>query len=58
MSNFLYNLIFKKSSTFTVVILTGAFFFERALDMASDKIFYAVNKGRLWKDIEPQYLQK
>ena len=45
MANFLYNVLFKRSSTFTVTILVGCFIFERGLDVITDKIFEQVNQG-------------
>ncbi|XP_076246162.1 ubiquinol-cytochrome C reductase complex subunit oxen [Calliopsis andreniformis] len=53
--NTLYNVFFKRSSTFTLTILAGGFIFERGFDMLSDSIFENVNKGKLWKDIKHQY---
>lgn len=40
-----YNLVLKRTSTFTVAVLATAFIFERGFDMASEKIFDTVNKG-------------
>ena len=41
----LYNAVLRRSSTYAVAIITGAFFFERAFDMATEKIFDDINKG-------------
>lgn len=41
----LYNLVFKRSSTYAIGIMASVFFFERAFDMVADNIFYAANKG-------------
>ncbi|XP_020280678.1 cytochrome b-c1 complex subunit 9 [Pseudomyrmex gracilis] len=51
----LYRLVFKRSSTFAVAVLASAFFFERSFDMASEKIFDTINKGKQWKDIKHKY---
>ncbi|KYM94474.1 PREDICTED: cytochrome b-c1 complex subunit 9 [Cyphomyrmex costatus] len=51
----LYNLVLKRTSTFTVAVLACAFMFERGFDMASDKIFDSINKGKQWKDIKHKY---
>ncbi|XP_031847146.1 ubiquinol-cytochrome C reductase complex subunit oxen [Nomia melanderi] len=51
----LYNTIFKRSSTFTVAILVGAFLFERTLEITTTKAFESINKGKLWKDIKHKY---
>ncbi|KYQ54645.1 Cytochrome b-c1 complex subunit 9 [Trachymyrmex zeteki] len=51
----LYNLVLRRTSTFTVAVLASAFIFERAFDMASEKIFDTINKGKQWKDIKHKY---
>ncbi|XP_011685296.1 PREDICTED: cytochrome b-c1 complex subunit 9 [Wasmannia auropunctata] len=51
----LYNLVLKRTSTFTIVVLASAFAFERGFDMASEKIFDAINRGKQWKDIKHKY---
>ncbi|KYN33350.1 Cytochrome b-c1 complex subunit 9 [Trachymyrmex septentrionalis] len=54
-SSTLYNLVLKRTSTFTVAVLVSAFIFERGFDMASEKIFDTINKGKQWKDIKHKY---
>lgn len=44
-STTLYNLVLRRTSTFSLTVIAAAFFFERAFDIASDKIFDTVNKG-------------
>ena len=41
----LYNLIFKRNSTFILTIVVGAVFFERALDHAVDYTWERHNQG-------------
>lgn len=41
----LYNLVLRRTSTFTLAVLVSAFVFERGFDLAADKIFDTVNKG-------------
>lgn len=41
----LYNLVFKRTSTYAVGIIASAFFFERAFDLGAETLFYSVNKG-------------
>ncbi|XP_037917298.1 cytochrome b-c1 complex subunit 9 [Hermetia illucens] len=53
----LYNSLFKRTSTYAVVIMASAFFFERSFDMVSESLFETVNKGKLWKDIKDKYEQ-
>lgn len=51
----LYNLVFRRSSTFAVAIVVGAFMFERTFDPMMDGIWERHNQGKLWKHIEPKY---
>ncbi|XP_029156608.1 cytochrome b-c1 complex subunit 9 [Nylanderia fulva] len=51
----LYNVVLRRTSTFTLVVLASAFVFERSFDVAADKIFETINKGKLWKDIKHRY---
>lgn len=41
----LYHNIARRSSTYALAIVTGAFFFERAFDMASEHLYDEINKG-------------
>lgn len=41
----LYKSILRKNSTFLPVVVVGAFFFERGVDMISQTIFDNHNKG-------------
>lgn len=40
-----YNLLFRRTSTFAVTIFAGAFVFERAFDPFMDGIFERLNQG-------------
>ena len=40
-----YNLLFRRTSTFVVTILVGAVFFERAFDVGADRLWERMNKG-------------
>ncbi|KAK2774566.1 hypothetical protein FQN53_003562 [Emmonsiellopsis sp. PD_33] len=50
--------LFRRNATFLASMFVGAFAFEMAFDTGSDKIFDAINRGRQWKDIRHQYIQK
>lgn len=41
----LYNLVFKRTSTYAVGIMASVFIFERTFDLAAENIFFAANKG-------------
>lgn len=41
----LYNLVFKRTSTYAIAIMASVFFFERGFDVAAESIFESVNKG-------------
>ncbi|XP_047999185.1 cytochrome b-c1 complex subunit 9-like [Leguminivora glycinivorella] len=47
--------LFKRTSTFLLVVAGGTFFFERTFDLVAVSIFESINKGKLWKDIEAKY---
>ena len=40
-----YNLLFRRTSTFAITIMVGAVFFERIFDQAGDTIFEQMNRG-------------
>ena len=40
-----YNLLFRRTSTYVVTILVGAVFFERAFDRGADALWERMNKG-------------
>jgi ubiquinol-cytochrome c reductase subunit 9 len=41
----LYNIIFKRTSTYAVAIMASVFIFERSFDMISEGIFHNANQG-------------
>lgn len=41
----MYQTLFRRTSTFALTILVGAFFFERAVDVGCDYIFDKINEG-------------
>ena len=43
----LYNNILRRSSTYALAIVTGAFFFERGFDLASENLYNEINRGVL-----------
>ena len=42
---FVYDTIFRRTSTYFVGIVASVFFFERAFDLGSEAIFDSVNRG-------------
>ncbi|KLJ09810.1 hypothetical protein EMPG_14761 [Blastomyces silverae] len=54
----LFSSLFRRNTTFLTSMFVGAFAFEIAFDSISDRIFDSINKGRQWKDIRHQYIQK
>lgn len=44
-SNTIYNTLFKRTSTFALTCVIGAFIFERTFDMGGDYIFDKINEG-------------
>ncbi|EEB15867.1 ubiquinol-cytochrome c reductase complex 7.2 kDa protein, putative [Pediculus humanus corporis] len=45
----LYRILFKRSSTFTLTILAGAFVFETLVENGANAIFEHHNKGYFFK---------
>ncbi|CAL1290334.1 unnamed protein product [Larinioides sclopetarius] len=54
----LYHGLFKRTSTFALTIIVGAFFFERAVDVGCDYVYDKYNEGKQWKDIKHKYVQE
>ncbi|CAG9767580.1 unnamed protein product [Ceutorhynchus assimilis] len=57
LSSAIYNTLFKRTSTFALIIVGSAFFFERGFDLGCDTFFDSYNKGKQWKDIKGNYSQ-
>ncbi|KAM8744461.1 cytochrome b-c1 complex subunit 9 [Acanthopagrus latus] len=53
-----YNLLFRRTSTFAVTIMVGAVLFERLFDHGGETIFEQMNRGKLWKHIQHNYENK
>lgn len=53
----IYNVFFKKSSTYFLTLVVGAFAIERVVDSLSDNIFDSINRGKQWKDIKHLYVK-
>ena len=53
-NSFLYEKIFRRSSTFAIFIGVSAIFLDRAVDGLAESIFANINQGRLWKDVKRQ----
>jgi ubiquinol-cytochrome c reductase subunit 9 len=47
-----YNTLAKRTSTFALTIIGGAFLFERIFDQGADQIFESINQGKLYKHIK------
>ncbi|XP_056303158.1 cytochrome b-c1 complex subunit 9 [Danio aesculapii] len=58
LSKTVYNLLFRRSSTFAVTVVVGAVFFERVFDQGGNALFEGINRGKLWKHIKHNYEQK
>ncbi|KAL1453972.1 hypothetical protein WDU94_010272 [Cyamophila willieti] len=55
LSNTVYNLLFKRTSTFMLTIAVGSFAFERGFDRLTEYIWESHNHGKLWKHIKDKY---
>lgn len=54
LSHFLYNRVFRKTSTFVVLIGVTAIYADRLVDWSAETIFAKINEGRLFKDVKKQ----
>ena len=54
----IYNIFFKKSSSYFLTLVAGAFIFERFSDGLAESIFDSINRGKQWKDIQSRYLKQ
>ncbi|KAK7070780.1 Cytochrome b-c1 complex subunit 9 [Halocaridina rubra] len=54
----LYQNVFRRTSSFVLAAIFGAFMFERGFDMVSDGVFENINQGKLWKHIKHSYGQQ
>ena len=54
----LYNVIGKRTSTYVLSVMVGAFAFERLFDAGTDKFFEVHNQGKLWQDLKHKYESK
>ena len=52
----IYNLIFKRNSTFVATVFASTFLFQVGLDEAVTSWYEGRNKGKLWADLEPKIL--
>ncbi|XP_060105738.1 cytochrome b-c1 complex subunit 9 [Heteronotia binoei] len=50
-----YNLLFRRTSTFALTIVVGALFFERVFDQGVDALYERMNYGKMWKHIKHKY---
>ncbi|KAJ5619657.1 UQCRX/QCR9 like ubiquinol-cytochrome C reductase family protein [Penicillium lagena] len=57
-SNVIYQTFIRKNAVFVTSIFASAFAFELAFDTTTNKIWDAFNRGRQWKDIKYQYMNK
>ncbi|KAK7087615.1 hypothetical protein V1264_021642 [Littorina saxatilis] len=53
--NKVYQAVFRRTSTFALAVVTGAFFFERGFDQGAEALFRYVNRGKLYEDVKHQF---
>lgn len=53
-NSFLYEKIFRRTSTFALFIGVTAIFADHMVDGIADTLFAKINEGRLWKDVKRQ----
>ncbi|GLA92522.1 hypothetical protein AtubIFM57143_008049 [Aspergillus tubingensis] len=50
--------LIRRNAVYLTTIFASAFAFELTFDTASNKVWDSFNRGRQWKDIKHQYLNK
>uniref|UniRef100_A0A0L8IA91 Complex III subunit 9 n=1 Tax=Octopus bimaculoides TaxID=37653 RepID=A0A0L8IA91_OCTBM len=55
--NQIYNALFRRTSTFALTVICGAFLFERIVDEGGDYVFARMNNGKLWHQIKYKYME-
>ncbi|RDW93753.1 cytochrome b-c1 complex subunit 9 [Aspergillus mulundensis] len=50
--------LIRRNAVYLTSIFAGAFAFEVAYDTSTNKLWDTWNRGRQWKDIKHQYLNK
>ncbi len=58
LQNVVYNTIFKRTGPYVIFVLGGAVVTEKAIDQGIDRLWEKHNKGKLFKDIEPELRAK
>ncbi|KAL3478111.1 ubiquinol-cytochrome C reductase [Aspergillus californicus] len=54
----IYQTLIRRNAVYLTSIFAGAFAFEIAYDTSTNGIWDAFNRGRQWKDIKYQYINK
>ncbi|PYH89787.1 UQCRX/QCR9 like ubiquinol-cytochrome C reductase family protein [Aspergillus ellipticus CBS 707.79] len=54
----IYQALFRRNTVYLTAMFSSAFAFELAFDTASNSVWDTFNKGRQWKDIKYQYINK
>ncbi|KAL4820441.1 ubiquinol-cytochrome C reductase [Aspergillus spinulosporus] len=54
----IYQTLIRRNAVYLTSIFVGAFAFEVAFDTTTNKLWDTWNRGRQWKDIKHQYLNK
>ncbi|EPY49998.1 ubiquinol-cytochrome-c reductase complex subunit 9 [Schizosaccharomyces cryophilus OY26] len=55
-SSTIYNIFFRKNSSFYATIFVSAFFAKVGFDIFTDKVWENANAGMQWKDVKPRFL--
>ncbi|KAL2854462.1 ubiquinol-cytochrome C reductase [Aspergillus pseudoustus] len=54
----IYQTLIRRNAVYLTSIFAGAFVFEVAFDTSTNKVWDTWNRGRQWKDIKHQYINK
>ncbi|KAI9202938.1 cytochrome b-c1 complex subunit 9 [Polychytrium aggregatum] len=54
----IYNVFYRRSSSYVFGIFAFGFAFELGFDAISDRVWDTLNHGRQWKDIRHKYIEQ
>lgn len=53
-----YNLFFRRSASIALITVVGVFAYERLINKTATYIYETRNRGKLWKDVQPNFKLK
>ncbi|CAK9841327.1 Ubiquinol-cytochrome C reductase [Schizosaccharomyces pombe] len=57
-SSTIYNIFFRRNSSFYATIFVSAFFAKIGFDVFTDSVWKRANAGLTWDEVKPRFLNK